>query len=92
MWTYFWDMHTGASGQKTRWQYIFIEAEEEEVREIFQQRFHLDPDYHRRSQTEIFSTRMGFSSFQRNGVSKKRVCSFYGSTGKFLVKQKELSI
>ena len=42
-WTQFWDMHSGGS-LKEQWQYIYIEAPEDEARVIFYNRFDHSPD------------------------------------------------
>jgi hypothetical protein len=43
MWTRFMDMHSGGDS-KEKWQYIYIEAPEEEARIIFYNRFGHNPD------------------------------------------------
>jgi hypothetical protein len=42
-WTQFHDMHSGGD-QKLDWGHIFIEADEERARVVFQERFGRDPD------------------------------------------------
>lgn len=42
MWTRFMDMHSGG-GSKEKWQYIFIEAPEEEAKVIFYNKFGHNP-------------------------------------------------
>jgi len=43
MWTQFMDMHSGG-GQKEKWEYIYIEAPEEEAKVIFYNRFGHNPE------------------------------------------------
>ncbi len=43
VWTKFMDMHSGG-GRKLDWEYIFIEAPEEEAKIIFQNRFNRNPN------------------------------------------------
>lgn len=43
MWTRFMDMHSGG-GQKEAWQYIYIEAPEEEAKSVFYAKFGHSPD------------------------------------------------
>ena len=43
MWTQFMDMHSGG-GSKEAWEYIYIEAAEEEARVIFYNRFGHNPE------------------------------------------------
>lgn len=44
MWTHFHDMHSGGK-QKLEWAHIFIEADEEQAREFFEEAFGRDPDH-----------------------------------------------
>lgn len=43
MWTKFMDMHSGG-GSKEAWEYIYIEAHEEEAKTIFYNRFGHNPE------------------------------------------------
>ena len=43
MWTRFMDMHSGG-GSKEKWEYIYIEAKEEEAKIIFYNRFGHNPE------------------------------------------------
>ncbi len=43
-WTHFYDMHSGG-GKKEKWEHIFIQANEEEAKKAFMNKFGHDPEY-----------------------------------------------
>ena len=44
MWTHFWDMHSGGGTKEPPYYHIFIEAEEDEAKQVFYNRFGHNPD------------------------------------------------
>jgi hypothetical protein len=44
MWTHFHDMHSGGC-QKLQWAHIFVEADEDEAKEFFEEAFNRDPEH-----------------------------------------------
>lgn len=84
MWTQFMDMHSGG-GLKEKWQYIYIEAPEQEAKAIFYNRFGHNPD--RVTCTccgEDYSTNESDSLEQATGF--ERGCDY--ENGKYVERQR----